>query len=323
MSVLYYLIYGIWYAFSLLPFRVHYIISDCLFFFVFYVFHYRRRTAWLNIVTSFPERDDEEQEEIERNFYRWFCDYFVETVKLLTISESELKRRMVFKGTELVDKCVEEGQSCAVYLGHYCNWEWITSLPFWVSSKAECGQIYHPLENSVSDRLFLALRQRMGAICISMNDVLRKVVDDKRHGRTTVVGYISDQVPHWKNIHHWCDFLHHDTPVLTGTERLARRFNQAVFYLDVQRVRRGYYQAEFKLITREPQKMEEYQITDSYFSMLEQTIRQQPAYWLWTHNRWKRTREMFNKRFFVKDGKVYERKTGQADSWNEENKTNI
>lgn len=307
MKAAYYIIYSIWYVLSLLPMRVHYVFSDILFFIVFHVLHYRRRTVWVNLVTSFPEKPEEELLAIERRFYRWFCDYIAETIKLLTISREEIRRRMVFKNTEAVDRCVAEGQSCAVYLGHYCNWELVTSLPLWVTPDAQCGQIYHPLENKQFDKLFLRLRQRLGAVCIPMNETLRHIVKYGREGRPVVIGYISDQVPFWWNMHHWCDFLHHDTPVLSGTERIARKMNHAVFYLEVNRVARGRYEAEFREITREPGKMAEYEITDIYFRMLEDTIKRHPDYWLWTHNRWKRTREKFNLRFEVVDGKVREK----------------
>jgi KDO2-lipid IV(A) lauroyltransferase len=265
---------------------------------------YRKRVVRSNLASSFPEKTEAELQQIERGFYHFFCDYLVESIKLLTISREELKRRLVFKGTETVNEVVESGQSCAVYLGHYCNWEWITSLPLWVTAKAQCGQIYHPIENKDFDRLFLRLRQRMGAVCIPMQDTLRKILEYRQQGQPVVIGYISDQKPHWVNIHHWVDFLHHDTPVLTGTERIARKVKHAVFYMDVRRIRRGYYEAEFRLITREPQQMPEYRLTDIYYEMLEASIRRAPEFWLWSHKRWARTREEFNERFEVIDGKV-------------------
>ncbi len=304
MKILYYIVVAIWYLLSLLPMWVHYILSDLVFLLLYYVLGYRKKVIRKNLTTSFPEKTEEELQRIERGFYHFFCDYLAESVKLMTVSRKNLKRRMVFKGTELVNQCVEEGQSCAVFLGHYCNWEWITSLPLWVTPKAQCGQIYHPIENNDFDRLFLRLRQRMGAVCIPMQDTLRKILEFRQAEQPVVIGYISDQKPHWVNIHHWVDFLHHDTPVLTGTERIARKVNHAVFYMDVRRLRRGYYEAEFKLITREPQHMKEFELTDIYYQMLEESIQRAPEFWLWSHNRWSRTREEFNERFEVIDGKV-------------------
>lgn len=309
MKILYYLVLAVWYLLSLLPMKVHYVISDLLFWLLYGLLGYRRKVVGENLRTSFPEKSEEERHRIERGFYRFFCDYLVESVKLMTISRENLKQRMTFKGTELIDQVVGEGQSCAIYLGHLCNWEWVTSLPLWVTPKAQCGQIYHPLENKDFDRLFLRSRQRMGAVCIPMQDTLRKILEYRKAEQPVVIGYISDQVPFWFNIHHWVDFLHHDTPVLTGTERIVRKVNHAVFFLDVRRVRRGYYEAEFKLITREPQKMGDYEITDIYFRMLEESIRRAPEFWLWSHNRWKRTRQEFDERFDVVNGKVIPKDT--------------
>ena len=113
----------------------------------------------------------------------------------------------------------------------------------------------------------------------------------RQEGKHIVIGFIADQVPHWNNIHYWTNFLNHDTPVLTGTEKIAKKANFAVYYLDIQRVKRGYYKGEFKLLTDKPKEYKDFDITEMYFRELEKTIQRQPAYWLWTHNRWKRTRE--------------------------------
>lgn len=304
MKIFYYLAYAVLWLFSLLPMWVHYLISDGIYLIVYHLVGYRKKLVRKNLSDSFPEKSDAEIIRIEKDFYRWFCDYFVETIKLLTISRRELRRRMVFKGAELVNELTENGQSCAVYLGHYCNWEWITSLPLWVNPKVQCGQIYHVLENPEFDKLFLKLRQRMGAVCIPMAETLRKLVEYKQQRQLVVIGYISDQVPFWNNIHHWCPFLNHDTPVLTGTERLARSAGHAVFYIDVERPKRGYYVAKFKLIARNPKQTEDYQLTDTYFTMLEASIRRAPQFWLWTHNRWKRTHEEFYLRYDAETGRV-------------------
>lgn len=310
-KILYHIGYAIWYVLSLLPLRVLYVLSDLLYLLVSRVVRYRHRVIWNNLLTSFPEKTPQELRQIQRGFYRYFCDYLVETIKLMTISERQLRRRMTFTGTDELNQVLNSGQSCAVFLGHVGNWEWITSLPFWVSPDVQCAQIYHPLENPSADRLFLKVRERLGAKCIAMNDTLREVVRYRREGRTICVGYISDQKPHWVNIHHWVDFLNHDTPVLTGTERIARSTGHAVFYADVTRLSRGHYNCEMRLITRDPKSMAEWELTDIYFRELEATIRRNPAIWLWSHNRWKRTREEFNRRFEVKDGKVIKRAPSQ------------
>ncbi len=304
MKILYYIVLTVWYLLSLLPLRLLYVLSDCLFVLIYYVIGYRKKVVRENLSSSFPEKSAEELRKVERGFYHFFCDYLVESLKMMTISSEQQKKRMQFEGVELIEQCVKEGQSVAMYLGHYCNWEWVSSFPLWLTEKVQCGQIYHPIENKDFDRLFLRSRQRQGALCIPMQDTLRKILEFRRAGQPIVVGYIADQKPHWVNIHHWVDFLHHDTPVLTGTERIVRKVNHAVVYLDMQRVRRGYYKGVLHLITREPGKLAEFELTDIYYRYLEASIRRAPEFWLWSHKRWARTRQEFNERFEVVDGKV-------------------
>lgn len=302
--IAYALSYTFWYTMSLLPMSLLYVFSDCLYLLVGKVVKYRHKVIWKNLKDSFPEKDEAELLRIEREFYHYFCDYLVETIKLLNMSKHELRQRMVFTGIEEMNELLEKGVSCAVYLGHYGNWELITSLPLWVSEKAQCCQVYHPLNNERFDKLFKSVREKHHALCIPMAETLRQVVSYRQKKKPIVIGYIADQAPFWNNIHHWVDFLNHDTPVLTGSERIIKKTGQAVFYGDVSRVRRGYYRCDFKLITNESAKYKDWEITDKYFQLLEETIRRQPELYLWSHKRWKRTREEFNLRYDEKTGRV-------------------
>ena len=292
---------------SLLPLRVGYFFSDCMYPIVYYVVRYRRRVVRRNLSSSFPEKTQEEIVAIEKKFYHWFCDYIVETFKMMTIGEKEMARRMSFKGMDVVRECIAEGQSVAIFLGHYCNWEWISTLPLAAPKEALCAELYHPLENPEFDKLFLYMRQRFKSVCLPMHEALRHIIKYRNEGQPLIVGYIADQKPLWHNIHFWMPFLGHDTPMLTGSDRIVQRMNQAVTYAEVTRPRRGYYVCELKLITRNPQELGEYGITREYMTRLEESIRRQPAYWLWSHDRWSRTHEEFDRRFYEKDGKVFEK----------------
>ena len=203
---------------SIFPMWVHYLFSDMMYLILYRMAGYRTKIVRKNINTAFPEKSDQEVKKIEREFYHWFCDYLVETIKMMTISEKEMRRRMVFKGTEAIEKLWNEGVSCGIMLGHYCNWEWISTLPLAVSSKGVCAELYHPIENPDFDRLFLYIRQRFGSVCIPMEETLRHIVKYQREGKPLVVGYIADQKPNWRNIHLWVPFLNHLTPVFTGSE---------------------------------------------------------------------------------------------------------
>ena len=306
-NLAYYALLAVWYLLSLLPLRVLYVLSDFFYLLLAYVVKYRKRTILNNISSAFPEKTSDEHRAIVRKFYSAFCDYIVETIKLMTMSRKQMMRRMRFDGMEEINQILAEGQSVALYLSHTFNWEWISSVPLWVPDEVVCGEIYHPLENEIFDRLFLKVRQKNMAHGVAMNDTLRKIAQWKSEKRTYVMGYLSDQKPHWHNIHHWVDFLNHDTPVLTGAERIAKATNEAVAYGDIYRERRGHYVCTIKLMTRNVKDIPNWEVTDWYYKELEKTIRRQPEMWLWSHKRWKRTREEFNRRFKVENGKVVDR----------------
>lgn len=290
---MYKVVYFLFYLISLLPYRALYVLSDFFYLIIYYVARYRRTVVRRNITTSFPEKTAREHLDIERRFYHWLCDYFVETIKLITVSRQELLRHIEFRNAGQIEQYFDKGQSCAAILGHYCNWELLsaTGLAFERHNEAVCGLIYHSLRSQVFDRLFIKIRQSMGGLCIPKRDILRYLVSFRSQGLMNLFGYIADQTPKYSNIHLWLPFLNHDTPVFTGAERLMRKMNNAVFYVDMERPRRGKYICTFRLMTDNPAAEPEYAITRRFFTMLEETIRRDPPCYLWSHNRWKRKRE--------------------------------
>lgn len=303
---LYNIIYGIFYLVSKLPYRALYVISDIANLVLYHIVRYRRDIVRRNITSAFPEKSLEECISIERGFYKWFCDYFIETVKLMSVSRQELLSRIEFRGIDKIEECFDRGQTCAGILGHYGNWELLSATGLVIKKHPEAviGLIYHPLRSQLFDRLFINMRQSMGGVCVPKKDILRYLVSFRSQNLMNLFGYIADQAPRYRNIHLWLPFLNHDTPVFTGAERIMRKMNNAVFYIDVERPERGKYIYTFKLMTDKPGEMPEFEITKKFFVMLEQTIRREPRFYLWSHNRWKRTREEFDKEFKIENGHV-------------------
>lgn len=294
-KLVYAILYGLSFALSLLPLPVLYVFSDFCYVIFYHVIGYRRKIVRRNLVQSFPEMKSKEIKCIERRFYRWLCDYIVETLKMISISPAEMRRRMQFRGMEHIVRAAAERRSCSVYIGHYCNWEWVTSLGLWLPEDVLGTQIYHVLENRVFDKFFLSIRSRWHTVSVPMAETLRRVAGYHRDGQSIVMGYISDQAPFWNNIHYWTKFLNHDTPVLTGAEKIAKRFDDKVLYFDISRPRRGYYVVDVVELADHSRGIPDYDVTEAYFRALERSIRRQPEFWLWTHNRWKRTREEYNR----------------------------
>ncbi len=302
---LYGLLFCFIYLLSLTPLRILYVLADFLYLIAYRMIGYRTRMVRKNLANSFPEKNKEELKKIEQRFYHFLCNYIVETIKLMSISRKSLMRRVQMRDIHLINDEVHKGKSVNLFMGHYGNWEWFTVITCYVTPKAQLGQIYHPLENKYFDRLFLHIRSRMGSISVPMNEILRTRIRYKQQGRPMVMGYIADQVPFWNNIHYWTDFLHQDTPVLTGAETLTKRFGDTPFVLDVECPRRGYYNLRIvPLVEGDGHDLPDFEITESYFRALEKNIQRQPEYWLWSHNRWKRTREVWEKMLDPATGKI-------------------
>ena len=302
------LVYGFFYMLSLLPMWVLYRLADVGYLLIYYVLKYRRGIVRQNLVSSFPEKTNSEIVNIEKQFYRWFADYFLESIKLLSISRKQLAKRLTIINADLIENDFKEGTHVAAILGHYCNWEWLSAVTIGLPNNRVVALVYKPIKNKIINHLFYCLRLSQGGVPVAKNDILRALVKYKKQQTMTLFGYIADQSPRWQNIHLWLPFLHHQTPVFTGSERIMRKMNNAVYYAEMSRPKRGYYTCTFRLITKEPNSLPENDITRRFFEMLEVSIKAQPHLYLWTHNRWKRTKEEFDARFKVENGKVVERR---------------
>ena len=276
---------------ALLPLRVLYVLSDLFYLIIYKVIGYRLRVVRSNLKNSFPEKTSEELKQLERDFYHHFCDYIVETIKLLHISKSEIQRRAHITNPELVSDLIAKGHTTfIIYFGHYGNWEWFSSAPLWLEG-VSMYQIYRPLKSKAFDKLFIQLRSKFGSFCLPKNNVVREMVGLKKRQEHALVGFMADQTPSRANIHYWSRFLNQETPIYSGPERIAHKLNFPVLYMDVQRIKRGYYESAFRLVCEHPQQSPEFELTETYTRMMEETILRNPAYWLWTHKRWKHKKE--------------------------------
>ena len=277
---------------ALLPFRALYVLSDIFFVLVYYIVKYRRKVVYSNMRNSFPDKSEDEIRKMERGFYHHFCDYAVETIKLLHISDATTKRRFVMENTEILQKALDENRQVILMLGHYGNWEYVPSITLWLDypSNAAIGELYRPLKNRWFDEFFLKLRSRYKTVNIPKNDVLREFIKFRRDSRPSIIGFMADQTPSPVNIHYWSNFLNQDTPMLTGIERIAKKFGSTLVYVDMIKVKRGYYRIIYSEVTQTPKDYNEFEITEIYTRLMEKTILRAPEFWLWTHKRWKHKR---------------------------------
>ncbi|MFT4169851.1 MAG: lysophospholipid acyltransferase family protein [Dysgonomonas sp.] len=289
-QILYYIVYAVLYLHALLPLKVLYIFADILYIPLYYIIRYRVKVVKNNLKNSFPDKNTKELRQIEKEFFHHFCDYFVETIKLLHITDSEIRERITFDNMDIVKDLMEDNKSCIMFLGHYANWEWVPSITLEFTDGTLLGQIYRPLKNKAFDNIFLKLRSRFGSVSIPKNNTLRSMIEFKKENKKVLIGFMSDQTPSVANIHYWTNFLNQETPVYTGVERIAKKTGFSVTYLDIIKTGRGKYKCYVKLITADPKNEPEFAITEKYIREMEKTILRHPAYWLWTHKRWKHKR---------------------------------
>lgn len=277
---------------SSIPFGILYILSDGIYYLLYYVVRYRRRIVRKNLVESFPEKSEQEIVVIEKKFYHFFTDNILESLKMTTISPKEISRRMKFKNLEAVNSVMKNGKFIALYMGHYGNWEWVSSLPLHMENGAIGVQIYHELRNKNMNKLVLRNRGRMGAINVEMRQTVRYIKEMVSSNKIGAVGFIADQSPKKREVRHFLPFLHHNIPVLTGTEKIIKHFGFEAWFLDVKRVKRGCYEAEFVKMHDDPQSLPDFELTALYYKMLEEMIKSRPELYLWSHNRFKHAIEL-------------------------------
>ncbi|NNC85952.1 MAG: lipid A biosynthesis acyltransferase [Bacteroidia bacterium] len=286
-AVIYYLALPFIYVIAYLPFSVLYMLSDLLYVLVYFVIGYRKDVVFTNLRNSFPEKTEDELEQIARKFYSYFCDLMLETVKTLTMSKKTARKRMTVTNVEVFERYYQQKQSVIIVMGHWGNWE-MGGVRFAAEPIHQLFVIYHPLANKHFNKLIYRMRTRLGNGLYAMRNVTRGMVENKN--KITATAFIADQTPSPKNCH-WTTFLNQDTPVFTGTGKYAKKFKYPVVYVGVKRTKRGYYDVIVEDLIPNPDKYTEIEILEKFTKRLELDIQQIPEIWLWTHKRWKHKRQ--------------------------------
>lgn len=285
-TLAYYLVLPLLYGISLLPFPLLYLLSDGVFLLLFHVIGYRRDVVRTNLRNSFPEKSAAELDRIERDFYRWFCDLTLETLKTLTISPKAVLRHVHVEGEQVLRKYHEQGRSIVLVMGHWGNWE-LAGARFSQLGLHHLNVIYHPLHSRKFNALIIHMRTRLGNGLYPMAETMKCMLRDRE--KLTCTAFIADQTPPPERAY-WTTFLHQDTPVFWGTEKIAAKLGYPIVYVGIDRPRRGQYLMRFEELVPNPADLPDGAISEAHTRRLEQDIRRRPEIWLWTHRRWKHRR---------------------------------
>jgi KDO2-lipid IV(A) lauroyltransferase len=282
----FYLVYPLLYLVALLPFWAMYLVSD-FFYFILRLTGYRKGVIFKNLKNSFPEKSEIEIKKLGGEYYRYLCDLIFETLKTLRMTETQTLKRCVFHNQSWLTKLCEEHKSIIIVMGHYGNWEW-AGPSFTLSTGFQLVVIYRQLSHPYFEKMTAGMRTRFGTRITPIEKTLRDMVANQK--QVTATAFIADQATVTKSAHYWTTFLNQDTAVFTGPEKLAKRFNYPVVYMNVNRVARGYYEVTPELLFENPAATADNEISETFIKRLEKEISVDPVPWLWSHKRWKHKR---------------------------------
>lgn len=283
--ILYLLVYPLIWLMSYLPMTILYFFSDVLYLIIYYVFGYRKKVVLNNLKIAFPDKEDQEIQKISKRFFRHLTDLIVESIKSFSISKKEVSKRYRYTNPELVNGLVAQGKSIALVGAHQANWEWSFSLPLVLN--ATVFGAYTKLGNKYFEKTVKTSRMKFGVIGYKTSETVKAMHDHYSKEIQGIYILLSDQSPVLRKTHHWRSFFNVKVPVHTGAEMLAKKFNLTVVNYVTRKIKRGYYETTFELLTEKPKAFENYKVTDKYIELTEKNIRKQPEYYLWSHKRFK------------------------------------
>lgn len=283
--LIYILVYPLLWAISILPFRLLYFLSDCNYFLLYYIIGYRKKTVRSNLALVFPDKPLKERREIEKKFFKHLCDITLESIKSMTISEEELKKRYVFTNVEEIHKVEAQNKSIILMCAHYASWEWVFILERYINHKGYA--VYKRLANKYFDALVKRIRAKYNTQLVTTKETVEMLMKAKKEGQLTINGFLSDQSPKYQKAFYWQNFMGIHVPVHTGAEMIAKKLDMAVVFFAVKKIKRGYYETSFQTLTTSPKDYKDYEITDLFLTLVEKQIKEEPAYYLWSHKRWK------------------------------------
>jgi Kdo2-lipid IVA lauroyltransferase/acyltransferase len=291
-AILYYIFYGANWIITLLPLSVLYVFADLLYYILYYFPSYRRKVVYSNLKNSFPEKTEEELKIIEKKFYRHLADLFIETLKLSHMSNEEQKKRFTYTNLSIIDKLREEKRDIIAIVGHYNNWEWPTLLPEYLNYKTII--IYKPLQNKYFNNFVNKQRSKDGIVLTPTSKVIKEIINYRINKINTLSVFISDQIPAKGDIKYWTTFLNQDTAVFTGAGKIASKYDMAIVFFHIQKIKRGHYNLDIELLIDHPAGLSENDITEVHVRRLEEIIKNKPEYWIWSHRRWKHSKPVEN-----------------------------
>jgi Kdo2-lipid IVA lauroyltransferase/acyltransferase len=287
----YIFIYPLLWLLSLLPLELLFRISDLLYFFIYKLLGYRVSVVSNNLKNSFPEKSEKELLEIERLFYQFLCDFIIETVKGISLSKTEAKKRysVTENAKQMMTNYLNAQQSIILTLGHYGMWE-LGGAIFGLSTGMAINVIYRPLGSPFAEHLMKNIRSKYGNQLVPMHETFKVMLHNKKETSIRATAFAIDQAAPPESAY-WTIFLNQESSVFLGAEKLAVKFNYPVVHVFCNQIKRGYYEIDTTILCEQPKLLKTGELTEIITRDIERIIIKNPSTWLWSHKRWKHKRE--------------------------------
>jgi Kdo2-lipid IVA lauroyltransferase/acyltransferase len=251
--------------------------ADLLGWLAFRVFPYREHVVRANLTKAFPDLDEAGIRKIMRAYYQGFAQMLVELLKGATLPAEQITRRVRIQN---------------LVAAHQCNWEWML-LGLSLELGYPLDAAYKPLVDKWAEREMKKLRSRFGCRMIPAKELLADII--KRSKVVRAIAMVADQEPTTSEHKHWTRFLNRDTAFYMGPEEISRVTKFPVFFIEMRRVSRGYYEMTFQPLAAPEERLKPGELTERYARLVETQIRAAPPDWPWSHKRWKLKKSVYKR----------------------------
>jgi len=259
-------------------------VADCLGLFAFSVIRIRRKVTLDNLHRAFPEKTQQDCENIAKRTYCNFAKTAVEHIRF-PINIKELRNRTRFDHPELFHQAAQEGKGILCVSGHFGNWEMMA---------AAIRALGYPMvvvvaeqRNKFVDELINRGRRQMGIEMVGRGIAIRGILKALREKK--MVALLGDQDAHEEGV--FVDFMGRPSSTPQGPAVLCLKTGAPMICGIAVRKEHGKHQIFLQRVSHDDltgvTAENIHILTQRYTQILEKYVRQYPDHWFWMHRRWK------------------------------------
>jgi KDO2-lipid IV(A) lauroyltransferase len=247
---------------------------------------YRRSVAMDNLRNAFPEKSEEELEQIMRGSFRNVGISLFEFMYFPRLSAKDIKNLIVLDNAQAISEAHAAGKGIILLTAHFGNWELMAqSVP--VVTGIPVSVIVKPQANRFVDRQVNIWRRQFGNRDVPMENSIRELLRALQERRA--IGIVGDQTAAKESIR--VSFFGREVPTYEGPAMFCLKTGAPMIQGVAIRQPDGKYKGHFVPVKSDDlkgyNKVNITELTKRHVAITEEIIRQYPDQWMWMHKRWK------------------------------------